>query len=144
MGQVRALPGQVVMVQHRRAAGDGRGDGVRGSEIERKGADVLGDDDVGVAQRLIQRLAVGLALAVEDQTVDADIDGPFAGNGSDGEPEFGQELLFNFLKVDQLTRDGIGVEKFGSGKDLAQALAESAFTCGDSARDSYRRHFKQS
>ena len=64
--------------------------------------------------------------------------------GKDAEPEFGQELLFNFLKIDQVTRDGIGVEKFGSGKDLAQALAESAFTCGDSARDSYRRHFKQS
>ena len=47
--------------------------------------------------------------------------------GKDAEPEFGQELLFNFLEVDQLTRDGIGVEKFGAGKDLAQTIAESAF-----------------
>src|SRR5437773_3128382 len=60
--------------------------------------------------------------------------------GKDAEPEFGQELLFNFLKVDQLTRDGIGVEKFGSGKDLAQTIAESALACGNAARDPDSRH----
>ena len=88
----------------------------------------------------IARAAVGQGANV---TAEGFLD-QVAVTGKDAEPEFGQELLFNFLKIDQVTRDGIGVEKFGSGKDLAQALAESAFTCGDSARDSYRRHFKQS
>ena len=64
--------------------------------------------------------------------------------GKDSESEFGQELPFNFLNIDQLSGDGVGVEKCRRGKNLPQALAESAFTCGDSARDSYRRHFKQS
>jgi len=39
-----------------------------------------------------------------------------------------------------LTRDGIGIEKFGSGKDLAQTIAESALARGNAARDPDSRH----
>src|SRR5207249_4588616 len=46
--------------------------------------------------------------------------------GKDAKAEFSQELLFNFLKVDKLARDRIGVEKLGSGQDLAQTIAASA------------------
>jgi hypothetical protein len=92
-------------------------------------------------ENLFERLLFGGVL--EDYRADC-LPVQVAVAGKDAEPEFGQELLFNFLKVDQLTRDGIGVEKLGSGKDLAQTIAESAFTCGNSARDPYRRHFKQS
>jgi hypothetical protein len=61
--------------------------------------------------------------------------------GKDAEPEFGQELLFNFLKIDQLTGDSIRVEKCRNGKNLAETLAESAFTCGNSPCDPNRGHF---
>jgi hypothetical protein len=64
--------------------------------------------------------------------------------GKDAKAEKIEQLLFDLLKIDKLASDLIGVEKCRRGKNLPQALAESAFTCGDSARDSYRRHFKQS
>jgi hypothetical protein len=60
--------------------------------------------------------------------------------GKDAEPEFGQELLFNFLKVDKLARDSIGIEKFGSGKDLAQTIAESALARRNASGDSNCGH----
>jgi hypothetical protein len=41
---------------------------------------------------------------------------------------------------DKLTRDGIGVEKFGGGNDLAQTIAEGALAGGNAASDSNCGH----
>jgi hypothetical protein len=41
-----------------------------------------------------------------------------------------------------LARDGIGVEKFGCGKDLAQTIAESALARGNAARYSDSGHLR--
>jgi hypothetical protein len=60
--------------------------------------------------------------------------------GKNAEAEFSEQLLFNFLKIDKLPSDVIGVEKPGGGKNLAEALAKRAFTCGNSARDPNRWH----
>jgi len=41
-----------------------------------------------------------------------------------------------------LARDGIGIEKFGSGKDLAQTIAESALARRNASGDSNCGHFR--
>jgi len=51
-------------------------------------------------------------------------------------PKLGEQLLFNFLKIDKLMSGPVGIEKFGPGHKLAEAIAERAFACGNSAGDS--------
>ena len=56
-------------------------------------------------------------------------------------PELSNDFFSNArVKLDQFVRDLIGVEKFGSGKELTQTIANSRFACGDSAGDPDDRH----
>ena len=90
-------------------------------------------------ENLFERLLFGGVL--EDYRADC-LPIQVAVAGKDAESEFSQELLFNFLKVDKLARDRIGVEKLGSGKDLAQTIAESALARRNASGDSNCGHFR--
>jgi len=52
--------------------------------------------------------------------------------GKNAESELVEQLLFNFLNIDQIVSRLIGIEKPGGGQDLAQTLAKSAFAGGNS------------
>jgi hypothetical protein len=54
--------------------------------------------------------------------------------------EFVRQLPFNFFKIDKLVSDVVGIEKFGLGQKPAEAIAERAFACGNSAGDSDGGH----
>jgi hypothetical protein len=56
------------------------------------------------------------------------------------EPELIQQLLFNFLNLDEFMRGPIGVEKPGGGKNLSQTLAKKTLARGNPARNPDRRH----
>jgi hypothetical protein len=56
--------------------------------------------------------------------------------GKDAKAENIEQLLFDLIKIDKLTGDLVGVEKFGVGKNFLKTLAESALAGGNSARDS--------
>ncbi len=60
--------------------------------------------------------------------------------GKNAEAEFGEQLLFDLLKIDKLAGDLVGVEKFGRRNDLAETLAKGALACGNSPGNPYRRH----
>jgi hypothetical protein len=60
--------------------------------------------------------------------------------GKDTKAEKIEQLLFDLVKIDQFPGDLIGVEKLGSGKDLAQTIAESALARGNPPGDPNRRH----
>ena len=60
--------------------------------------------------------------------------------GKDAEPELGEQLPFNFVKIDKLPGDLIGVEKFSVGKNFLKTLTKSALACGNSPGDPNRWH----
>jgi len=60
--------------------------------------------------------------------------------GKDAKAEKLEQLLFDLLKIDKLTCDPIGVEKFAGGKNFFKTLAESALAGRNAARNTDCRH----
>ena len=62
------------------------------------------------------------------------------GQGKDFVAKLSEDFLFHFWKFDERMRREIGVEEFRRWQNFAQTVTKRAFACGNSARDSDRRH----
>jgi len=62
--------------------------------------------------------------------------------GKDAKAEKIEQLLFDLVKINKLPGDGIGVEKFGGGKNFLKTLAERAFAGRNAARYSDSGHLR--